>query len=260
MATAKKTRKRPTKQVIPNSDLPVDVRVCILDAVDATCKGAYVVGTDHVLAVHPSHVDAKLWEITHMPTGTGLLTTCASRQEAEEIASWLWLNVLDRAAFNSSSEHDACAAMPPAIRAVLMAYQNKKHTARNADACKRVMLPFNDTVKLSASLTTAVARYNKLVERARLDANLVVEDVAAAKKALAEATRQRDDVAAATKANQDVAAALRNEARELEVLRNGMLNALLALDATGALSESPLVRQLRAVRIPDADSMPEADF
>lgn len=64
---------------------------------------AYLVpGTDEVFAVHPSLSHINRWTVTHTPTRRALRANLASREEAEDLACWVWCNCLDREGLKSS--------------------------------------------------------------------------------------------------------------------------------------------------------------
>lgn len=79
-------------------------------------SGFTVVGTNRLFAVYNIPLKVPRWGLAHVPSGAVVFAKFRTREEAEEFASWMWLNAQDRAGLESHYAHDVQMALGPRVR------------------------------------------------------------------------------------------------------------------------------------------------
>jgi len=99
----------------PHSPEPIFVTRVLNNSEKEEAAAYPVMGTNRVLVVCPDP-DGPGWIGLHAPTGLAVNNKFASREEAEDILSWLWLNSDDQDGLGSNDPESAVEAMGNRVR------------------------------------------------------------------------------------------------------------------------------------------------
>ena len=78
--------------------------------------GFTVVGTNKLFAVYRIPVKVERWGLVHVPSGAPVFAKFRIREEAEEFASWMWLNAIHRDGLTATKTGAVSEALGARIR------------------------------------------------------------------------------------------------------------------------------------------------
>jgi hypothetical protein len=232
----------PAQPVPPPSDwddLDANV-VCRYRGFEGNVRAAYITGTRSALAVHGMPVGRGRWMVTHVPSGFAVVADCATRQVAEEIGSWLWLQVIDHAAFGGPDMPAALASVPPRAREIMAGYAPAERKPKKA---KRWHQPMDWRHNTEAQAHALMAKYAKLYDECRVQAAASQR----IRESLDEEIKQFKEREQVLRDSETVHACAQ---ADLASLRERIVAAIGTLDHTGRLAGAQSLRGLRAVSTP----------
>jgi len=283
-SAAPDTAKRPatdlTSLAVDNDGDPLMVAVTRqTNCSSADPVDAYpVVGTDGVWAVYPSKDKKGRWIGLHIPTGLSCYVNFASREEAEDVLSWTWMNSSDKEGIHSSDVATVLAAFGARVRKrfyeggplkhprrkqpgklnrhdAIMSAGEQLYTkkARELHSKHAECLAQTHVVReMLADQARALTIRETTVERMEARAN---QEVASLHAKQAELANERRRLEASITERQDEQDRYRTElarqAMDLDRLRTAMYSALAAIDVGAVLmdGEQSAGRYLRKIRI-----------
>ena len=184
--------------------------------------GFTVVGTTKLFAVYRVAVATERWGLVHVPTGVTVYAKFRIREEAEDFASWLWLNALNRNGLTSTNSREVAEALGPRVRSRGIALTLPQRAAR-ALAVGSVddSTPMEQQLKtcmqeLRTRITTATENETACILSITQKERAMAKDLAAAEK-LTKELAERDRILASETAELE-ATELNLERRKREAL------------------------------------------
>lgn len=244
----------------------VEVRFYYMYGGTSTVLRAYEVPrTEGVLVTYK---DGKFWRILHVPTSGFFASKFASREEAEDVACWIWLNVVDWPLFSSTVPNTVAEAAGWRVRC-RMAHKNcflEKHSrGRPKIRCAGMWgrgeeIYTQKTLELEAKLAEVANREKAVEERENQFAlreqtftdqekriQRSMEALETRTKQLEE--RESDQNARAVRLNDDLYE-LNTASTALEQLRTKLVGAIVTLEPNAAVrNNNGIERELRGIKI-----------
>lgn len=244
----------------------VTIRPAYESGNDMPLAAYYVTGTEETLAVHRNEKDR--WSITHVPSGRAMKHGIFHREAAEDLASWVWLNIVDREGWQSSDVETVSAAAG--------AYVRSRWKDWHKQAATRTPLLFGTRPDMSKAeeqygkLIEALATQQKELEARERAIEQREEDLLSqnrimdtAQEVLAVRQRALQTQVQATQTREQLAVTthqqLNRRAAELERLRGRILGAIQRISPQDVVPDCEATRALRRIHFREPTPPEEAD-